>query len=467
VNHNSGAPIKTGAFRVFPDQAYQQITDFGASACWWATGMGHMEQVDQYLDVLYGEKGLGLNVLRINVGGSVKADLSDTCTHGGLHRCPPSPLDEAGNFDVKRDAGNWRVAEKAAKLSAITDFTIFMNSPPTTMTKNGKTFSDRPAEEGQFVSNLREDCYEAYAKYVVDCVEGYIENGVPVTYVSPINEPQWQWDDRNHQEGCHYTPEEVVRMCRLVIRELNARAASNPKLAGVKLSMPETAQWYQRPYVHDMYRLMCQDPEIAPHVDHFAAHSYGTSKQQKIDTRAYFDSLGIDIPLHQTEWAPLHCDFVDNMDFALEMGHVMCEDFAILHTRHWTWWLGVSGFGWPDGIICVNKETGGDLALPKRYFTMLHHTRFIKGLYNVRMDMEDLPEKVTGAAYASKDKSELVLILVNSETTPQKVTFEGIPAKAARVFETSQLLDCLYLGDQDVSEGYILPPRSITNLVFK
>ena len=32
--------------------------------------MGHMEQVDQYLDVLYGEKGLGLNVLRINVGGS-------------------------------------------------------------------------------------------------------------------------------------------------------------------------------------------------------------------------------------------------------------------------------------------------------------------------------------------------------------------------------------------------------------
>jgi hypothetical protein len=98
---------------------------------------------------------------------------------------------------------------------------------------------------------------------------------------------------------------------------------------------------------------------------------------------------------------------------------------------------------------------------------MLHHTRFIKGLYNVRMDMEDLPEKVTGAAYASEDKTELVLILVNSETTPQKVTFEGIPAKAARVFETSQLLDCLYLGDQDVSEGYILPPRSITNLVFK
>ena len=92
MNHNSGAPIKTGAFRVFPDQAYQQITDFGASACWWSTGMGHMEQVDQYLDVLYGEKGLGLNVLRINVGGSVKADLSDTCTHGGLHRCPPSPL---------------------------------------------------------------------------------------------------------------------------------------------------------------------------------------------------------------------------------------------------------------------------------------------------------------------------------------------------------------------------------------
>ena len=342
-----------------------------------------------------------------------------------------------------------------------------MNSPPSTMTINGKTYAECPEKEGEFVSNLRDDCFDVFAKYVVDSVEAYIEEGIPVTYVSPINEPQWQWDETKHQEGCHYTPEEAVRIFKAVVAELNRRAVGNPKLQNVKLSMPETAQWYQRAYVHDMYHLMCTDPDIAPYVDHFAAHSYGTTKVQKIDTRAYFDSLGIDIPLHQTEWAPLHADFTDNMDFALEMAHVMCEDFAILHTRHWTWWLGVSGFSWPDGIICVDKKTGGSITLPKRYFTMLHHSRFIKGLYNITMEQKDLPEGITGAAYADESGSNIVLILVNSENEPVDVNIAGLPQSVVRVFETSQYLDCMYLGDQDISSGYTLPPRSITNLVIR
>lgn len=458
--------MQRGTFHVFPRRTHQIVKDFGASACWWSHEIGHTEQVDQYLDLLYGSKGLALNVIRINVGGCVRTDRSDGCTMSPS-RNPYSPLDENGNFDIKRDSGTWQIAKKAAEMGTITDFTIFMNSPPTTMTKNGKTYADHPEKEGEFVSNLRDDCFEDYAKYVVDCVEAYLEEGIPVNYVSPINEPQWQWDDRNQQEGCHYTPEEAVRICKLVIKELVHRTEMNPKLQGVKISMPETAQWYQRSYVHDMYHLMCTDPEIAPYVDHFSAHSYGTTKAQKIDTRAYFDSLGIDIPLHQTEWAPLHSDFTDNMDFALEMAHVMCEDFSILRTCHWTWWLGVSGHSWPDGLICVDKQTGENLTLPKRYFTMLHHSRFIKGLYNLSMEQTDLPDGVSGAAYGDESGTHIVLILVNSENTPVDVDFTGLPVNKASTFETSEYLDCRYLGDQDISEGYTLPARSISNLVIK
>lgn len=458
--------MQQGTFHVHPDQVHQKITDFGASACWWSHEIGHTEQVDQYLALLFGPKGLALNAFRINVGGCVNTDRTDGCA-SSPSRNPYSPLDENGGFDITRDSGTWRVVKKAVEMGTITDFTIFMNSPPTTMTKNGRTFADRPEKEGTFVSNLREDCYEAYAAYVVDCVNAFLQEGIPVKYVSPVNEPQWQWDDRNSQEGCHYTPEEVVRICKLVIGALNRRAEENPMLKNVRISMPETAQWYQRTYVHDMYYLMCNDPEIAPYVDHFSAHSYGTTKAQKIDTRAYFDSLGIDIPLHQTEWAPLHADFTDSMDFALEMAHVMCEDFSILHTRHWTWWLGVSGFSWPDGLICVDKKTGQNITLPKRYFTMLHHSRFIKGLHNIGMEQKDLPDGVTGAAYGKADGTDLVLILVNSENAPVHVQLSGLSSSEAEAFETSQYLDCLYLGRQDLSEGYTLPARSITNLVIK
>ena len=70
--------MQTGTFHVFPECRHQQVADFGASACWWSTELGHMEQVDEYLELLYGPKGLGLNVLRINVGGGVRDDRSDS-----------------------------------------------------------------------------------------------------------------------------------------------------------------------------------------------------------------------------------------------------------------------------------------------------------------------------------------------------------------------------------------------------
>ena len=87
--------MQNGTFHVFPECRHQQVTDFGASACWWSTELGHMEQVDEYLDLLYGPKGLGLNVLRINVGGGVRDDRSDSFP-ASIPRSPYSPLDENG-----------------------------------------------------------------------------------------------------------------------------------------------------------------------------------------------------------------------------------------------------------------------------------------------------------------------------------------------------------------------------------
>lgn len=446
---------------------YQTIHDFGASVCWWATGIGTTSLAERFLDLLFTKEGLNLNVLRFNAGGSVKLDCSDACTSTNSWRAPFSPLTEDGTYDITRDLGTWTVVNKALKLGTITDFTLFMNSPPSTMTINGKTHAEQPAKEGQYVSNLREDCFEAYARYVADVTELYVNAGIPVKYVSPVNEPQWQWDERNQQEGCHYTPEECVRIFRLVIDELKRKAAANPAMKDVRLSMPETAQWYQRTYVHDMYKLMCEDPQISPWVDHFSAHSYGTSEQNKRDTKAYFDSLGITIPLHQTEWAPLHADFTDNMDFALELGRVLWEDMTILHTDHWTWWLGVGGHTWPDGLIAYNRNTG-EFSLPKRYFVMQQHSRFIRDHINVAVDAPDLPDCINASAYISPDGSELVVILLNHSTESHKVHLSGIPEGVVPlIFETSEQYDCQSLGVQDVSDGYVLPRRSATNLVFR
>lgn len=456
-----------GTVLVNKAHTHQTIRDFGASACWWAPGMGTEPCVDQLLDLLFSEKGLGLNVLRFNAGGSVKSDRSDARTDKPAWRAPLSALKEDGTYDIRRDIGTWTVVQKAARLGTITDFTLFMNSPPSTMTVNGLTSAERPAAEDQYVSNLRPDCYEQYARYVADVTEMYVMSGIPVKYVSPINEPQWQWDDRNRQEGCHYSPEECVRIFRLVIQSLREKAMQNPAMSRVRISMPETAQWWQHTYVHDMYRLMCQDPEISPWIDHFSAHSYGTTAEQKKTTREYFDSLGISIPLHQTEWAPLHDKNTDGMDFALELANVLYEDMTILHTEHWTWWLGVTASPtWPDGLIRIDPKTM-EIALPKRYFAMKHHSRFIRDHVQIDASEDALPECVRVSAYLSEDGAETVLILVNSGQEPCRVRLEGVPEGIQpECYETSVKHDCQYLGRVNSADGYCLPPRSITNLVF-
>ena len=458
--------VNTGCFNIHTDRRYQTVRDFGASLCWWSTALGGTALGSELLNLLYTDRGLGLNVLRFNAGGGVLQDRSDSCTPNEPRRAPYSPLRADGSYDLTADGRTLTLLQEAVKLGTVTDFTLFMNSPPSTMTISGKTHAHRPEKEGEYVSNLRDDCYNSYAKYVADVTELYIEAGIPVKYVSPVNEPQWQWDDRNWQEGCHYTPEECVRIFRLVIEELNARAAVNPALANVRLSMPETAQWYQRTYVHDMYKIMCEDPQIASHIDHFSAHSYGTSEQNKRDTRAYFDTLGIDIPLHQTEWAPLHADFTDNMDFALELARVMWEDMTILHTDHWTWWLGVGGPSWPDGLIALDHATG-EYVLPKRYFVMQQHSRFIRDHILVEVESIDLPKCVSASAYLSEDEKELVVILINHDDQHQSVQLAGIPEEGeATIFETSLEHDCACLGKRCVSEGLRLAPRSVTNLVI-
>ena len=49
----------------------------------------------------------------------------------------------------------------------------------------------------------------------------FIEKGVPVKYISPINEPQWSWGgDWVGQEGCHYEPEQALAVFKVFAQKI-------------------------------------------------------------------------------------------------------------------------------------------------------------------------------------------------------------------------------------------------------
>lgn len=443
-------------------QTHQYIRQFGASACWWAPGIGESKRAREYMRLLFTDEGLGLNTLRVNIGGSVRSDRSDSVSWTPLWRGVLSPLQEDGSYDIRRCKGTWAVLQEAIRLGTITDLTLFMNSPPSTMTKNGKTNADKV--EGQKLSNLREGCYESYAEYVAEVAEQYVNAGIPVRYVSPINEPQWEWS--GGQEGCHYEPDECIRIFRLTVRALEKRKAVNPALASVKLSLPETAVWWQKEYVHDFYDILCTDPEIAPYIDHFCAHSYGTTRAQKEDFAKHVQSVGGKLPLHQTEWGPLRAIHDVSMLTALELATVLHEDFNILHTESWSWWLGVGSTTYTDGLIIYDAKR--DRAeFPKRYFVMKQHSRFLKDHTPVTVEASRLPKGFYAGAYLSEDGNELVWELINHTRKPVFFRFDGLPSGlTAAAWETSDAHSADRICDVSADQTVEVSPRSVTTLIF-
>ena len=449
--------------RVFPGQRHQTVRHFGASACWWGPGDGLNPKIDPALRLLFTDEGLGLNNLRINIGGSVRDDRSD-----GQSACPErrnvySPLREDGSYDIRRCAGSWAVLQKVMKLGTVTDITLFMNSPPSTMTKNGKTSSEKSGQEGVFISNLRDDCYEAYADYVAEVTERYIDAGVPVKYVSPINEPQWAWD--GGQEGCHYAPEELERAMRLIVRAFEARKKQNPAMAQVRLSLPETAQWWQRPYVHDMYQLLATDPEFSG-LDHFCAHSYGTTREQKENFARFVREIGGKLALHQSEYGGLHPEYDPTMEMGLELATVLYEDLTILHCESWSWWLGIGSFTYTDGLIC-SDDTMQTIGFPKRYYVMKQHSRYLKDCTCLTVGREEMPEEVLGSAFLTPDGRGMIWELVNTSAQAQRLRLAGLPLGAsAAVIETSDTRSCEECGLFCADDALELSPRSVTTLIF-
>ena len=248
--------------------------------------------------------------------------------------------------------------QKINALGTVDTVVLFMNSPPESMTVNGKTYNDPTG------SNLRPDCYEAYAVFCVDVAEAVLNAGIPVKYLSPVNEPQSQWD-AGWQEGCHYTTDEILKLTKLIIAELNRRNLP------VKVSVNESAQYGNREYVHDFYKTLLSDDAIYPYIDHFAAHAYFATDKIRAAlynwTKKVAGDLGKQaLPVYQTEfaaWAP------DNEALTAEKritmtGRALYEDLTLLNVDSWDYFAAVARG--PDSLIMVNDSDAG------KYWPMKH-----------------------------------------------------------------------------------------------
>lgn len=362
----------------------QEITGWGTSAAWWGQVAGASEKADDYAKLLYSKEGLGLNVYRYNVGAGEK-DNPNSRLDKNSWRSTESFLvynDESGEYeyDWTKDAAAQNMLDKCLSYGCIDTVVLFANSPHYSMCVSGQASGGlTPA-----ASNLKKDCYDDFAEYMLDIAEYFIEKGVPVKYISPINEPQWDWGgDWVGQEGCHYEIDEVIEVGKAFAAEIKERGLD------VKLSLAESGQVGE--HAMDCIDKIYENSDIVDVLGTYSYHSYWTSDfLLKKAYGEYIDKNYPNVELEMSEWCELPCQHeIDDIEGALIMARTISEDISLTGVNSWSSWVAVNqGGAFADSMIAANDDFCNSYEIAKRYYALAHFSKFVPiGSHAVNFDV--------------------------------------------------------------------------------
>ena len=452
----------------------QTVTGFGTSACWWAQ-MIDDESERQYLaKALFSREGLGLNIYRYNVGGGVNPAKNRI---GNRSRQTESFLffnEESGRYeyDFTRDANAQAMLFEALSCGCVDTVVLFANSPHYSMTVNGE-----PAgSESGGVTNLDESRYQDFVDYFLTITEYFLSKGVPVKYISPVNEPQWDWGgDWVGQEGCHYSAEQVVRLMELFAEGIAARGLD------VKLQTPESGQIgdHDTPYVD---ALLASETAMSQ-IGSLAYHSYWTDAD--VDSKLRFGIrrcqklAGHSVDM--TEWCELPCKHdVADVEAALIMARVMANDFNLARCNSWSSWVAVNEGGTDgegrrlsDGLFYAAKSDYSAVEPTVRYTAFAHFAKFVPPGSKALTAVPSITEYATDgkyypfsvAAFRTPEKNT-VLVIVN-EGDERPVTLPTLLAKHMEVYTTDKARSLEKTYDGSCQRQITVPERSITTVVVQ
>lgn len=452
--------------KIFIDskKQYQTMEGFGASGAWWAQVAGDWTHSDKesgipvnerIAELLYSkDKGIGLNIYRYNLGGGSKN--SGSSVFPNKNRMAESFEDKNGGYDWTRDKAAVNMMKLCVKEGA-DEVILFSNSPPESLTKNHKSCLDKA-----WHCNLPKKNEEAFAKYLLDCAEHFIEEGIPVKYISPVNEPLWIWTEKNGQEGCHYTPFGVYSLLKKTAAALEKRE----KLRGIKLSACENGdiRWFNKAYtlavmLNKVTRRSCDGIDVhsycLPIPLKFLNNRVGFLKRY----RKFLDIFFPDIPVKMSEWCHMNGGRDYGMDSALECAKVMFEDISILSVCSWQHWIAVSEVDYCDGLIYMNEDTK-TIETTKRLFVTGNFSKYIPvGAKRIHIECDD--KEIMPLAFSDGRKN--IVILINPSEK----------AKTAQNPFGSNFLTAVTDKDNDLTEtvfnennALTLSPRSVTTIVY-
>ncbi|RNL87845.1 xylanase [Sinomicrobium pectinilyticum] len=486
--------IQTGVlqFEIDPGTTYQIIDNFGASDAWSCQFVGQwpLAKKEKIADLLFSKQmdpngnpeGIGLSLWRFNLGaGSARQGMASGIKDEW--RRTGSFLREDGTYDWNRQKGQVWFA-RAAKERDVENFLIFSNSPPVSLTRNGKAYADNGNR-----SNLSPENYNEFARYLARATEGLGNMGLTVDVISPVNEPQWDWDEGG-QEGTSFRNNEIAAITRLLDKELEKRGL-NTKIdiaeAGQINYLYETAGKAQRGAQIEAFFRKSSENYVGD-LSHLgrviSGHSYFTTSPRSELVRQR-EELAKTLKKYPglKYWMSEYCILGDNNNEikgndrdlgigpALYLARVIHHDLVVANASAWHWWLAVSPYDYKDGLIYIDKnKADGNICESKMLWALGNYSRFIRPGFQ-RVKVMKTSAGNTGdllvSGYRDVENKELILVAINSGQEDVKVNFiptEKFPGPV-RSYVTSAGKN---LEHADIRKGkeLVIPGSSIVTLVY-
>lgn len=469
-------------------QTVQTIQNFAASDAWACQFTGHWpdNKKEQLADWLFSSdtsasgqpKGIGLSMWRFNIGAG-SAEQGDASGIKDEWRRAACFLQPDHTYNWEKQSGQlWFL--QAARARGVTRFLGFLNSPPVMFTRNGKAFADKGA------CNIAPDQYTAVAVFLKDVIRGVQKKtGVALSYISPVNEPQWDWSDGG-QEGCPYNNEQIYGLTKAIDQQFKADQVP------AKLLITEAGQLN---YLYSGEKKPEKGMQINAFFNPHSATYLGSHKNiyQGIAGHSYFTTSPVDTAIAIRKrlaaalkgiefWQSEYCILGDNageidggkadlsMDAALYMARVIHTDLTVANAAAWQWWLAISPYDYKDGLIYVDKnKTDGEIRDSKMLWVLGNYSRFVRpGAKRITTALNDSTagKNFLLSAYKNTDNS-INIVIINNGDTSVTVNLEGkgIGTGGMRSYTTNatQNLAPAYISGNTAS----IPARSVVTLTRK
>jgi O-glycosyl hydrolase len=482
----------------------QTIENFGASDCWTTKFIGKWANADkknQIADYLFSTdtlangspKGIGLSTWRFNIGSGSFEQGAESLISDEYRReeCFQNP-DGTYNWN-KHEGQRWFM--EAAKKRGVKEFLGFSLCPPAHLSQNGKGFG-----LGNTQFNIKSGKEADYADFLVNVVEHFNKNGFAMKYLSPFNEPQWNWGGTSaSQEGTGATNAQIANFVKILGPKLKEKNSTTT------IALGEAAQWNHIYSAYENRGNQLTDffsPNSVNYIGNvpnlesvYSAHSYFTTctnnlipfRQSALSAK---NQIVPKFRLWQTEFGILGnvCNGQYNgspknvtIDYGLYVAKVLHHDLAIANVSAWHWWLSVSPYNYSDALVYINDNSGGfDLnstktdgivSDSKQLWCFGNYSRFIRpGMVRVDANLSTITDINLAAntqmvtAYKEVASKKIIIVLVNLENDAKSYSLNLPLANNTILTYSTTAFDNLKKGT--ITNGVInLPAKSVVTLI--